>query len=248
MSDRYSNGSYLKHNSDWHQEDSPYKAGLVIKMLEQSQLHFKNCADVGCGAGLVASLLARKYRDKQFVGFDISNDVGQFWRENDADNLTFSLQDIAGVQEKFDLVLCLDVFEHVDDYIGFLKELRKHGSKFIFNIPLDMSVAKLLTGGLRYVREEVGHLHYFNAYSAIETLRYAGYTIEQSFLSAMFRQVRPRNVRQAIMLVPRLLASILGNGLAAVLTGGYSLVVLASPATSQQAPESSVLVEGANGA
>jgi SAM-dependent methyltransferase len=230
MLDRYSNGSYLKHNSDWHQEDSPYKAGLVLKALEQSDVKFNNCADVGCGAGLVASILAKKFRDKQFIGFDTSKDVAPFWTKNEADNLTFSLTDIVDVQQRFDLVLCLDVFEHVDDYIGFLKALRERGSRFIFNIPLDMNVAKLLTGGLRYVREEVGHLHYFSTYSAIETLKYAGYTIDCSFLSAMFRQTTPRNVRQAIMLAPRLLTSVLGDTLSALLTGGYSLVVLASPA------------------
>jgi SAM-dependent methyltransferase len=230
MSDRYSDGSYLKQNTDWHQEDSPYKAGLVIKMLERSDINFKRCADVGCGAGLVASLLAKKFGDKLFIGFDTSKDVGQFWPENEADNLTFSLQDIINVQDRFDLVLCLDVFEHVDDYIGFLRELRQRGSRFIFNVPLDMSVAKLLTGGLRYVREEVGHLHYFNTYTAIQTLIYTGYKIEHSFLSAMFRQTMPRNIRQAIMLAPRLLTSILGDKVAALLTGGYSLVVLASAA------------------
>jgi SAM-dependent methyltransferase len=230
MSDRYNNGSYLKQNTDWHQEDSPYKASLVIKMLEQSRLHFTNCADVGCGAGLVASLLAKRFHNKQFIGFDTSQDAARFWAKNEANNLTFSLQDIVAVKQRFDVILCLDVFEHVEDYIGFLKELRERGSKFIFNIPLDMSVAKLLTGGLRYVREEVGHLHYFSTYSAIETLRYAGYTIEHSFLSAMFRKTMPRNVRQAFMLAPRLLASVLGDHLAALLTGGYSLVVLASAA------------------
>ena len=228
MSDRYSNGSYLQHNRDWHQEDSPYKAGLVMKALAQSDVTFSNCADVGCGAGRVASILAKQFSDKQFIGFDTSKDVAPFWTKHEADNLTFSLTDIVKVQQRFDLVLCLEVFEHVDD--GFLKALRDRGSRFIFNIPLDMSVAKLLTGGLRYVREEVGHLHYFSTYSAIETLKYAGYRIDCSFLSAMFRQTRPRNVRQALMLAPRLLTSVMGDTLSAVLTGGYSLVVLASPA------------------
>ena len=230
MQGRYCDGSYLKQNTGWHQEDSPYKAALVIKMMEQSGIGFRTCADVGCGAGLVASLLAKKFSDKQFIGFDTSKDVGQFWPKNAAGNLTFSLQDIVDVQQTFDLVLCLDVFEHVDDYIGFLRQLRERGSKFIFNVPLDMSVAKLLTGGLRYVREEVGHLHYFNTYTALETLTYAGYKIEHSFLSAMFRQTMPRNIRQAIMLAPRLLSSVLGDKVAAVLAGGYSLVVLASAA------------------
>jgi hypothetical protein len=58
-----------------------------------------------------------------------------------------------------------------------------------------MSVAKLLTGGLRFVREEVRHLHCFNAYSARETLKYAGYEIEDCFLSAAFKHTVPRSFR-----------------------------------------------------
>jgi SAM-dependent methyltransferase len=183
---------------------------------------------MGCGAGRVAAILAGTFSDRQFYGFDTSKDAARFWPGNAAANLTFSSQSMLDVTQTFDLVLCLDVFEHVDDYIGFLRRLRERGSKFIFNVPLDMSVAKLLTGGLRFVREEVGHLHYFNAYTAKETLAYAGYKIEDSFLSAMFRHTMPRNLRQAFMLAPRLLTSVLGDRLSAILTGGYSLVVLAS--------------------
>ncbi len=228
LPDRYNDGSYLRQNVRWHQEDSPYKAGLVLEMLRRARLDFTTCADVGCGAGRVASILAETFSDKKFSAFDLSQDAARFWDDNAVPNLTFSVRNICDVPGAFDLVLCLDVFEHVDDYIGFLRQLRTRGSKFIFNVPLDLSVGKLVSGGLRFVREEVGHLHYFNAYTAIETLKYAGYRIEHSFLSAAFKRTLPRNIRQAIMLVPRWLTSVLGDRLSALLTGGYSLVVLAS--------------------
>jgi len=228
VGNRYSDGSYLKQNTTWHQDDSPYKASLVSKMLQRRKLEFNSCADVGCGAGLVTCILAEAFPDKKFQGFDPSKDAAQFWRQNAAKNLTFCSGNFLATQETFDLVLCFDVFEHVDDYIGFLRQLRERGSKFIFNVPLDMSVAKLLTGGLRFVREEVGHLDYFNAYSAIETLKYAGYEIEDCFLSAAFKHTIPWNFRQVLILASRVLTSLLGDRLSALLTGGYSLVVLAT--------------------
>ena len=145
MADRYDDGSYLKQNVRWHQEDGPYKAGLVMQMLRRGKLKFNTCADVGCGAGFVTSILAETFADKKFYGFDTSRDAARFWTDNAATNLTFSSRNIRDVQEVFDLVLCLDVFEHVDDYIGFLRELRKRGLQFIFNVPLDLNVAKLVT-------------------------------------------------------------------------------------------------------
>ena len=87
------------------------------------------------------------------------------------DNLSFVVDDLVESPEQFDLVICLDVIEHVEDYFGFLRKLRGRGKYFVFNIPLDMNVMKLVTPGIRYAREEVGHLHYFNRYTALQALK-----------------------------------------------------------------------------
>lgn len=81
---------------------------------------------------------------------------------------------------------------------------------------------------LRHAREEVGHLHYFNRYTAPETLKYTGFLVENAFLSAAFRSTPPRNPRQALVLVPRLLLSLAGDRACAAVVDGYSLVVLAT--------------------
>ena len=39
------------------------------------------------------------------------------------DNLSYYLEDITNTNEYFDLLLVIDVFEHLDDYLGFLKKL-----------------------------------------------------------------------------------------------------------------------------
>ena len=141
-------------------------------------------------------------------------------------NLKFTCANLLDSDKHADAVLCLDVFEHVEDYMGFLKRLRTHGAYFIFNVPMDMCVMKLLSGGLRYAREEVGHLHYFNEWSAQATLSDCGYRIETASLSAAFLKVPPRNLRQTLAVVPRIFAHfLLGSRLACKLLGGYSLVV-----------------------
>src|SRR5690606_39364807 len=50
----------------------------------------------------------------------------------------------------FDLVLCIDVFEHIEDYLGFLRILRDKGTYKLFHIPLDMTVLSVLKNSQAY--------------------------------------------------------------------------------------------------
>ena len=227
----YSDGSYLKTNKGWHQEDSPYKAKLVSNAIARSGIRFTSCADVGCGAGLVTELLAKEFPSSTFKGFELSNDAREFWDQRQPlPNLSFEIGDLVESSEEFDLVVCLDVIEHIEDYFGFLRRLRARGKQFIFNIPMDMNVMKILTPGIRYAREEVGHLHYFNRYTALQTLKDTGYRVQDSYLSSMITSSMPRNMRQAAILPMRLLSRVVGKRFATTMLGGASLVATASPA------------------
>jgi hypothetical protein len=90
-----------------------------------------------------------------------------------------------------------------------------------------MSAMKVLTSGIRYAREEVGHLHYFSQYSAIETLKDCGFIIKSSYLSVAFLKIPPRNIRQLMILPIRLCSLVFGKAFAAKVFGGISLVVYA---------------------
>ena len=220
----YDNQTYLESNPNWHIEDSPYKVSLVLKAIKRNDIKFMNMIDIGCGAGAVTNLLSEKYPNKQFQGVDVSNDASNFWKDGKNGNLKFS----GDSDDYFDLAICLDVFEHVEDYMGFLKNIKSKAKFFIFNIPLDMSVIKLVSPGLRHARENVGHLHYFNSFTALATLEECGYVIKDSFLSAAFLKTKPRNFKQLLLLMPRLLTLVLGKKIGSILFGGISLVVAAA--------------------
>jgi SAM-dependent methyltransferase len=225
----YSDGSYLQSNKTWHQEDSPYKAKLVSAAISRNKIKFTSCADIGCGAGLVTELLAREFPSSTFEGFELSNDATEFWKTRQPlGNLTYTVGNIFDSAQHFDLVVCLDVFEHVEDYFGFLRNLRSKGRSFVFNVPLDMNVMKILTPGIRFAREEVGHLHYFNRYTALRTLEDTGYKIRDWYLSSIFTATMPRNRRQAAILPLRLLSLVFGKRFASTVFGGISLVVTAT--------------------
>jgi hypothetical protein len=224
----YKDGQYLKNNQTWHIEDSPYKSKFVIDAIEKNNVVFSTCADIGCGAGLVTELLAKNYPHKKFSGYELSPDVQDIIKQRQSlTNLNFHKKNFFDQDERYDLVICLDVFEHVEDYYKFLKSLKNKGDKFIFNIPLDMNVTKVLTSGIKYAREEVGHLHYFSLYTAIEVLKDCGYNIKYTKLSAAFLKIPPRNIRQVAILPIRFLSVIFGKRFAAKIFGGISLVVYA---------------------
>ena len=86
----YDDGEYLKNNQTWHSEDSSYKAKLVIETIIKNSINFTNCADVGCGSGLVAEILARHYPTISFVGFEESTDAWKFINQRaKLENLSF---------------------------------------------------------------------------------------------------------------------------------------------------------------
>lgn len=225
----YNDGEYLRDNRDWHIQDSPYKASFVKHAIKTNSIAFRTCADVGCGAGLVTELLANSFPDKSFVGYDLSRDAQQFWtRRSKYPNLSYSDANLLELDVSYDLIVCLDVIEHVEDYFGFLRSLRSKGRTFIFNIPLDMSVLKLITPGIRYAREEFGHLHYFSRYTAIRTLQDCGYTIRDAKLAVPYIATMPRRIRQWLALPFRVLSLSLGKNFASKAFGGMSLVVTAA--------------------
>ncbi len=224
MNDIYADGRYLKHTRTWHEEDSPFKAAQVEKAIQRTGTRFSTCVDIGCGAGLIAELVAKNHPDCKVFGYDVSPDASEFWAGRTG--VTYRQENLLESSERFDLALCLDVFEHVEDYIGFLRTLRKSAGRFIFNVPLDMSIAKLMRG-LKPDRENLGHLHYFNSYTALATLELAGYKIVDSFFVPGFMARRPANLREALVYAPRWALRALGPGIAATLVGAYSLVVTA---------------------
>jgi SAM-dependent methyltransferase len=185
LTERYTDGGYLEHAPDWHSGDAEWKAGKVLEMIERHGLQPATVCDVGCGAGeVLARLRSRMSPATQFSGFDISPQAISVARSKETTNLRFFNLDFSrDTSEVFDLVLLLDVFEHVPDYLSFLNQLRSRGRRFIFHIPLDLHAQSVLRQS-RYMlamRREFGHLHYFTQETALATLSDSGYTVLDHF-------------------------------------------------------------------
>lgn len=174
----YQDGSYLARNPTWHEEDSSWKAAHILRLLAANELVPESVAEVGCGGGLILAELSRALPEAVLRGYEVSPQAYARCIARESERLTFALQDIADSEESYDLVLAIDVVEHVDDYIGFLRVLRHHARHLVIHLPLDLSVQTVLRASpILHAREKVGHLHYFSKETALKTLEYSGYRI-----------------------------------------------------------------------
>src|ERR1700722_20240722 len=133
----YNDGSYSSSNPDWHETDAPWKARQVLSLLRDQDVRPQSVVDIGCGTGGVLDAIAGSMPGTRIVGYDPSSEaIGMVRRSA---RVELRLGTPKDVHEHYDLLLSLDVFEHVEDYIGFLRSLRPIADWFMFHIPLDVS-------------------------------------------------------------------------------------------------------------
>ena len=213
----YLDGTYAEQNPTWHAEDSPWKAAQILKAIGLSKLAPNSIAEVGCGAGGILAELSKHLSPASFFGYDISPQAIEFASQHRG--ITFRLGSLP--DESFDLVLAIDVIEHVEDVFGFLRKLRQHGKTFIFHIPLDMTVHGVSRNIAMVNRRAFGHLHYFSRETALVTLQDSGYSIDRWFYTPTV-DLYPRSVSNLL----RKATFAMNENLAAVVLGGYSVMVV----------------------
>jgi hypothetical protein len=134
---------------------------------------------------------------------------------------------VSPADARFDLVLLVDVFEHVEDCFGFLRELRGRGRREILHIPLDLCAQHVLRGRpLMNKRRKVGHLHYFTKDTALATLEETGREVVAWSYTAHGIELPAGSRRARVMRVARRLLDRVSRDWAARALGGYSLLVL----------------------
>lgn len=225
----YVSGEHLTRNPDWHVYASAWKAQHVMRMVRRHHLPAHTVGEVGCGAGEVLRQLQLQMDSSCiFSGYDISPQAIELAKSREKQQLHFKLADIFQEPDAyFDLLLILDVVEHVEDYFDFLRRLKPLARDKIFNFPLDLSVQALLRkDGLMMRRRTYGHLHYFTRDLALQSLVGEGYEVIDCFY-APFGMDFPAGLKGQLIRWPRMLFTAISDDLAARLLGGFSLFVLA---------------------
>lgn len=200
-------------------------------MVERNHISISRIADIGCGAGGVLSELSRLMGPGiRYYGFDISPQAIELARKHTNDNICFKMEDLLSPDndEYFDILLIIDVVEHIPDHIDFLRKSRTKALYKIFHIPLDLSISSLLSDSFIEGRRNLGHINCFSFKSALACLSDTGHIIMDYFytdVGTYYREQSP-NIKNRIANLPRKISAFFNVALAAKIFGRYSLMVL----------------------
>jgi hypothetical protein len=228
MSDMYVDGEYSRQNPTWDVEDAPWKADLIFRMLEKHQLNPGSVCEVGCGCGEILFQLQQRMDPAcTFTGYDISPQAIGLCGPRANDRLQFRCRNFLEEDDVYDLILLVDIIEHLEDYFRFLRIIGQKSRYVVLHIPLEMFVLAVLYPQFhRGQRAKVGHLHYFSRDTALELLRDLGYEIVDSTYTAGYALPREYGIRDRLLKIPRRLFFPIAPDLTARVFGGYSLLVL----------------------
>ena len=167
----------------------------------------------------------------RLFGYEISPDAAAFWERHHDLGIQFRVGNFLEEEtQKFDLLLLLDVFEHVPDPFEFLSALRSRAEHFIFHIPLDLNAVSVARETpLLYVRRKVGHIHYYTRGLALALLNECGYEIlDWAYTGAAFSAPQS-GIKAKLARLPRRMLYALNRDFGVRLLGGDTLIVLARP-------------------
>jgi SAM-dependent methyltransferase len=132
MGDAWFRCAHLHHF--WIRRRFDVLSRLAEKLIREAH----TIAEVGCGHGLVQRQI-EDYYQRQVTGFDLNSSAlhGSVSRMSPLCCYDLFQRD-QEYRHRFDVILLLDVLEHIEDQQGFLEALQSHlavGGKVLINVP-----------------------------------------------------------------------------------------------------------------
>jgi len=182
----YVDGSYWQQAApNYFLTDSSWKAHHLFSLIDRTYLNKYtkrrlNVCEVGCGVGGVLSGFVELIRKQGIscsgTGYDISYEAIEKARSL-FPNISFEVTDIHNIQRKSDILLLVDVLEHVNNPLEFLSKCLDLSDLLVIHLPLDINYwGRLLIGKsyYKYLEEDRGHIHFFEKKTALELIHSVG--------------------------------------------------------------------------
>lgn len=225
----YIHNEYLENNPTWHIQDSPWKAKRIIEIMKRNDLHPNSICEIGCGAGEILNQLYLYLPEKIiFHGYEISPQAFNLCQQRQKERLQYHIGNLFQDEKAFfDIILAIDVVEHIEDYFDFLRRLRQKGQYKIFHVPLDISVQSVLRSSpLIFHRNKVGHIHYFTKETVFATLIDTGYKIIDYFYTDGVIDLPAKSFKSLLARQPLKIMYKLNKDITVRIFGGSSLMIL----------------------
>ena len=230
VSKRYLESTYLQENPEWDSEDAPWKARQIHQFLAENNVSPKSICDIGCGSGACLFELRKFYPDAEMSGYDIAPDAASFWNYSEELKIHLENTDASQLEDLHcDVLMLLDVIEHVADPHGFIASYADKADLLLFHIPLDLSAQSVFRESpLLYVRNKVGHIHYYTRNRALALIEECGLqVISARFTDAAFSSPQKTWRTSLANVFRRMAYLVIGKDAAVRLLGGETLLVLA---------------------
>jgi len=159
---------------------------IVTSMV--SGLDYGSVLDVGCGQGSLLATLMPLKPDARYTGVDLSEKAMAVARRR-APQADFATLDVASghLDRRFDLVLCTDVVEHIEDDVAALRNLASMTGKYL--------LVSTLQGRMRDFERTVGHYRNYRHGELQAKIESVGLKVERvvewgfPFFSPLYRGV-----------------------------------------------------------
>lgn len=167
--------------------------------------------DLGCGTGATSAWVKQQRPDVRTLGVELNGEMAAQARTVMDSVITGSVEPWKPIADQIhaevDVILCLDVLEHIEDPWGLLTafhELLSSDGYLVTSIPnvrnLKVLVPLIFRGRFDY--QDAGildrtHLRFFTRSSMTEMIEGAGYTVEAVYPTGPVRRQNIRSIKGA---------------------------------------------------
>ena len=160
-------------------------------------------------------------------GYDIAPKAIELAQSKANETLSFALGALPD-DARFDLLLMLDVVEHVEDAGGWLRRMKGKAGHTILHFPLDLTVHRVIRPrALVQIQRRYGHLHFYNRELALAACARAGFDVVDWVYTEEFREGQPETFGAGLLSLPRRISYGISRDWSVRLVGGCRLLVLA---------------------